>query len=68
MVQDTSLSSEMYLAVLQDGRCGGWGIAEHENQFDYANIKECSIIWAVSIPGECPWLLSGNNNGRPKLT
>lgn len=61
MVQDTSLSQEMYLAKLSHGSCGGWGIRDvsdgSADELDYANLRECNVIWAVSIPGESPWCL-----------
>ena len=55
MIQDTSLSQEMYLAK---PNCGGWGLAlkdTSEENINYTNIRECSVLWAVSIPGENPW-------------
>ncbi|KZT03570.1 uncharacterized protein LAESUDRAFT_729151 [Laetiporus sulphureus 93-53] len=58
MVQDTSLSSEMYLSKSSSGKCGGWGIgfSEKEGQdMDYADVKECAVLWAVSVPGESQW-------------
>ncbi|KAF8718540.1 hypothetical protein AX14_011788, partial [Amanita brunnescens Koide BX004] len=61
MVQDTSLSQEMYLAKLSHGGCGGWGIGDvgdaSTSELDYANLRQCHVIWAVSIPGESPWCL-----------
>jgi len=58
MIQDTSLSQDMYLAKYPGPNCGGWGLAPKdtsEENIDYANIRECSVLWAVSIPGETPW-------------
>jgi hypothetical protein len=60
MVQDTSSSPEMYLAKLPQGRPGGWGlestIPESGSQnIDYADLRECTTFWAVSIPGESQW-------------
>ncbi|TFK42808.1 mini-chromosome maintenance replisome factor-domain-containing protein [Crucibulum laeve] len=56
MVQDTSPSPEMYLATTPDNQLGGWGIAEeHLADIDYAHLRECSLLWAVSIPGESQW-------------
>ncbi|TBU28931.1 mini-chromosome maintenance replisome factor-domain-containing protein [Dichomitus squalens] len=62
MVQDTSLSTEMYLAKHSDGTCGGWGIYEPESassssatDVDYANLRECNVLWATSVPAESDW-------------
>lgn len=58
MVQDTSPSSEMYLARSPYGKCGGWGIelTEEENgEVDYTNLRECNVLWAVSVPAESAW-------------
>ncbi|KAF9810959.1 hypothetical protein IEO21_06763 [Rhodonia placenta] len=58
MVQDTSPSSEMYLARSPNGKCGGWGIelTEEENgEVDYTNLRECNVLWAVSVPAESAW-------------
>ncbi|KAF7974056.1 hypothetical protein HWV62_13457 [Athelia sp. TMB] len=64
MVQDTSPSPEMYLAKLADGKCGGWGLGfteedanpDAEPDYDYADLRECTVLWAVSVPGESEWL------------
>ncbi|RDB15125.1 hypothetical protein Hypma_005192 [Hypsizygus marmoreus] len=41
------------------GRCGGWGLGDdatmHTDNIDYAILKECTVFWAVSVPGESPW-------------
>ena len=60
MVQDTSPSSEMYLQKSSDGSLGGWGIHEEIDSgsghaIDYADLRECSVMWAVSVPGESQW-------------
>ncbi|OCH95277.1 hypothetical protein OBBRIDRAFT_767998 [Obba rivulosa] len=58
MVQDTSPSSEMYLATLGSGRCGGWGIEESRDDQDglnYEDLRECTTLWAVNVPGESAW-------------
>lgn len=60
MVQDTSPSSEMYLRKIRDDVPGGWGIHAEtdlgaDSAFDYADLRECSILWAVSVPGESQW-------------
>ncbi|EPQ58258.1 hypothetical protein GLOTRDRAFT_104173 [Gloeophyllum trabeum ATCC 11539] len=62
MVQDTSQSPEMYMSRLADGRCGGWNLestAEEEvlRQSEYASLRECTVIWATSVPGEADWVL-----------
>lgn len=72
MVQDTSLSTEMYLSKLRDGGCGGWGIYDHEEgsgstrEVDYSNLQECDVLWAVSVPTESQWCadeLDGHSRG-----
>ncbi|KAI0710385.1 mini-chromosome maintenance replisome factor-domain-containing protein [Cerioporus squamosus] len=62
MVQDTSLSTEMYLSNHHDGSCGGWGMYEAEagssssaSEVDYANLQECNVLWATSVPAESHW-------------
>lgn len=60
MVQDTSPSPEMYLSKLKGDKCGGWGIIEDETtienvDYDYADLQECTVVWAVGIPGEGVW-------------
>ncbi|TFK86067.1 hypothetical protein K466DRAFT_551065 [Polyporus arcularius HHB13444] len=62
MVQDTSLSTEMYLSTHHDGSCGGWGMYEAEagsssnaSQVDYASLQECNVLWATSLPAESDW-------------
>ncbi|KAG7452905.1 uncharacterized protein BT62DRAFT_925445 [Guyanagaster necrorhizus] len=67
MIQDTSISPEVYLARLPGGRLGGWGLVDEtapaDPNFDYSNLRECSILWAVSIPGE--WS-TGDPEGYPE--
>lgn len=66
MIQDTSLSPDLYLATRNNGSCGGWGIAddipsEHDSDaVDYKNMRESSAFWAVSIPGISPWCLGSS--------
>ena len=60
MVQDTSPSPEMYIAKRPNGGCGGWGLTDSTNEgdgvdIDYANLRECYVVWAVNIPGESAW-------------
>jgi hypothetical protein len=56
MVQDTSPSPEMYLSKLEGNKCGGWGItnevATEDVDYSNADLQECTVIWAVSVPGE----------------
>jgi len=63
MVQDTSLSPELYLAKTSDGDCGGWGLssASQGENVQYNNLRECSVFWAVSIPGLSPWCPSSTS-------
>jgi hypothetical protein len=58
MVQDPSISPELYLATHKNGECGGWGITDDitsGEDVEYGNLRECTAIWAVSIPGLSPW-------------
>ncbi|KAH0584139.1 hypothetical protein H2248_009701 [Termitomyces sp. 'cryptogamus'] len=57
MVQDTSPSPEMYLARRPGARCGGWGQSDPASSgpIDYADLRERTVLWAVSVPGESPW-------------
>ncbi|KAF8626177.1 hypothetical protein AX15_005063 [Amanita polypyramis BW_CC] len=74
MVQDTSIAQEMYLAKRRDGSCAGWGLCDMGDpsrvEFDYTNLRECHVIWAVSIPGESQWCLDalGTTNERTTST
>jgi hypothetical protein len=67
MVQDTSPSPEMYLAKLRDGKCGGWGLTDSsksdgdDTDFDYGDLRDCVVLWAVSVPGETEWYQSASN-------
>ncbi|KAH9049897.1 mini-chromosome maintenance replisome factor-domain-containing protein [Lactarius hengduanensis] len=70
LVQDTSLSPEIYLSRLRDGKCGGWGMTEapqgdgDNSDFDYNHLRDCSVLWAVSVPGETEWYQSASD-GHP---
>ncbi|KIK40911.1 hypothetical protein CY34DRAFT_806704 [Suillus luteus UH-Slu-Lm8-n1] len=61
MVQDTSSSPEMYLASLNENKCGGWGISQNmpasewPSSFDYCDLKEATALWAVTVPGQTDW-------------
>lgn len=73
MVQDTSLSTEMYLSKHNDGSCGGWGLNDTEGgsssssgDVDYSNLRECHVLWATSVPAESEWCgeeLDGHSSG-----
>lgn len=71
MVQDPSPSAEMYLCKTNTGGLGGWGIHEEsdvEDTLDYADLRECTVLWTVSVPGESRWCsdeLNGQNSGEP---
>ncbi|KAJ7043326.1 putative alanine racemase-domain-containing protein [Mycena alexandri] len=61
MIQDTSPSPEMYLAKRSGARCGGWGLADDatsDDGLDYADLRENTVVWAVSVPGESDWVSS----------
>jgi hypothetical protein len=67
LVQDTSLSPEIYLSKLRDGKCGGWGLAETsqgDGDVDYNHLRDCTVLWAVSVPGETEWYQSASD-GHP---
>lgn len=63
MVQDTSPSPEMYLSKTKSGGCAGWGLAaitspnaeDDGDDINYADLRDCSVVWAVSVPGESNW-------------
>jgi hypothetical protein len=59
MVQDTSYGQELYLAKRRNGKCGGWGLADSTdvdgNDTNFSHLMECTVIWAVSVPGESMW-------------
>ena len=72
MVQDTSLSTEMYLYKHSDGSCGGWGMYADDptssgaTDVDYNNLQECNVLWATTVPAESHWCrneLDGDNAG-----
>ncbi|KAF9459336.1 mini-chromosome maintenance replisome factor-domain-containing protein [Collybia nuda] len=77
MVQDTSTSPEMYMAKQTDSTCGGWGIGDessttqdqsHSEIIDYTSLRECTVIWAVTIPGECSWVVNELDSSGPTST
>ncbi|KAI9512433.1 mini-chromosome maintenance replisome factor-domain-containing protein [Russula earlei] len=67
LVQDTSPSPEMYLSKFRDGRCGGWGLLDSsqsngdDTEFDYNDLRDCTVLWAVSVPGETVWYQTVSN-------
>lgn len=68
MVQDTSISPELYLSTLKNGGCGGWGITEDlipGEDVAYDNLRECTTIWAVSIPGLSSWCYGESSSSAP---
>lgn len=53
----------MYLSKLPSGGCGGWGIVEDlpedakpNEGYDYEDLRECTVLWGVNIPGENRWM------------
>ncbi|KAJ7632288.1 putative alanine racemase-domain-containing protein [Roridomyces roridus] len=66
MIQDTSPSPEMYLARHSNGKCGGWGLVDDSGteDIDYSDLRENTVLWAVSVPGESPWV-GGDDAPRP---
>ncbi|KAL4262935.1 Mini-chromosome maintenance complex-binding protein [Pleurotus pulmonarius] len=74
MIQDTSPSSEIYLARRRNGHTSGWGLfadtldGRDDAEMDYDDLRECSVLWAVSIPGESEWCvddLPGDHGSKP---
>ena len=67
MVQDTSPSPEMYLSKLRDGKCGGWGLSDpsqsegDDTDLNYNDLRDCVVLWAVSVPGETEWYRPASN-------
>ena len=67
MVQDTSPSPEMYLSKLRDGKCGGWGLSDSpqsdgdDTNLNYNDLRDCVVLWAVSVPGETEWYQPASN-------
>ncbi|KAG9127534.1 hypothetical protein FRC07_012550 [Ceratobasidium sp. 392] len=70
MVQDNSISPEIYLAQQPDGLPGGWAMerpssptanAEQSQpvptpgNIDYSKLRERHVLWAVQVPGESKW-------------
>ncbi|KAI6167199.1 mini-chromosome maintenance replisome factor-domain-containing protein [Pisolithus thermaeus] len=60
MIQDTSLSPELYVAELSNHRCGGWGLSasdssEASDSVGYQDLQELTAMWAVSVPAESAW-------------
>lgn len=59
MVQDPSTSTEMYLARNRAGKLSGWGIEGGEetnhDDMEFDNLRECTVLWAISVPGESIW-------------
>ena len=52
----------MYLRRNASGSLGGWGLhedvsEEEERNVDVGELRECTTLWAVSIPGESDWCL-----------
>ena len=48
----------MYLRRTTSGTLGGWGIHSGEDEdtnIDYNELRECNVLWAVSVPGESSW-------------
>ncbi|KAG6816940.1 hypothetical protein H0H87_001455 [Tephrocybe sp. NHM501043] len=64
MVQDTSAAPELYLAHRKGGGWGGWGQADNDatTPINYADLRECIVFWAVSVPGESAWCSAAINN------
>ncbi|KIP01863.1 hypothetical protein PHLGIDRAFT_79981, partial [Phlebiopsis gigantea 11061_1 CR5-6] len=74
MVQDTTPSPEMYLPHTAAGSLCGWGLhadaAAADDDVDYSQIRECSVLWAVSVPGETEWCraeLGGDGEHTPEF-
>lgn len=75
MVQDTSQSPEIYVSVTEDNY-GGYGLYEKEAQnaedsfgehIDYSKLKEREVVWAVTVPGQTPWMREVRNQSRLQI-
>ncbi|CAA7267982.1 unnamed protein product [Cyclocybe aegerita] len=64
MIQDTSISPELYLAFSENGVGGGWGLPDggtnQTGDVRTSDLRECSVFWAVTIPGLSAWCFEGN--------
>ncbi len=77
MVQDTSSSPEIYLAKHSNGQLGGWGVQDNNDDSDndqnhfynaiYTDMRDRTVIWAVSIPGETLWCTLQTTNPYRRL-
>ncbi|GJJ12424.1 hypothetical protein Clacol_006666 [Clathrus columnatus] len=75
MVQDTSISPELYPSVLSDGSPGAWGLAEstelnlNPSSLDIHSLRQREVIWAVNVPGESPFVSELlDDSVSPKIT
>lgn len=70
MVQDNSISPDIYLAQQPDGFPGGWAMEQPQtsptdegqarptitlDDVDYSKLRERHVIWAIQVPGESTW-------------
>ncbi|KAF8604692.1 hypothetical protein BDV93DRAFT_95535 [Ceratobasidium sp. AG-I] len=70
MVQDNSISPDIYLAQQPDGLPGGWAMEQPQapptgegqthptitlDDVDYSKLRERHVLWAVQVPGESTW-------------
>lgn len=70
MVQDNSISPDIYLAQQPSGLPGGWAMEQPQtlpagegqvhptttvDDVDYSKLRERHVFWAVQVPGESEW-------------
>lgn len=57
----------MYLSKLRNGKCGGWGLSDSsqsggdDTDLNYSDLRDCIVLWAVSVPGETAWYQAVSN-------
>ena len=72
MIQDTSPSPEMYLARQSTTQCGGWGLdvahPADQDQINYADLRERTVLWAITVPGESAWCADHLDGVLPQET
>ncbi|KAF9532404.1 putative alanine racemase-domain-containing protein [Crepidotus variabilis] len=67
MIQDTSLSSELYIAKGSSDEIGGWGLPDLQDNSNFQpdDLLECSVFWVVSIPGLSSWSTRRSSISKP---
>ncbi|KAI0051140.1 hypothetical protein FA95DRAFT_1535295 [Auriscalpium vulgare] len=74
LVQDTSPAPEMYLSRLKTGKLGGWGLFDisedigKQEDISYDDLRDCTVLWAVNVPGESGWYTTTLDNAPSQVT